>query len=694
LREFPEICRNVGQLWSDLLATAKQTWQSATNGPLADSTQRIADAAVLVISHDAHMAGAQYLLLSLLAEWKRRGVFPVKVICVADGPLRTQFEALFPTLVLTDFGRPSARKSAVKSFTREPVRAIYSSTVVNGPLLEELRPAGAPAITHCHELQQSIERWAPGKIMAATLCNSDYFLSGCNAVADNLHRRHQVPQNRLEVVYDFIDPWDDSQKPDTEAVLQLRQELGISASDIVVFGCGTTDWRKGPDLFLQAATLACEKISTLKCFWIGGEQGLFARDIAASNLSARIQFIGNKPVSRRYYYTGHIFALTSREDPCPLVALEAADANLPVVCFDNAGDIPLVLGNACGAVVPFEDAAAFAAAIISLALDSEQRTRAGQLGHDRVATQHSSHSAALAIENAIKHVQRMERTSAKTARTPLVSVIVPNYNHSRYLPQRLATIAKQTLRNIEIVVLDDASTDDSRNILEAFVGREPRACLLPNLTNSGSTFKQWQKGMRMAAGKYIWIAESDDAADPAFLKTLVARLEADSSIAFACSQLRMMDTDSRLGDTPDDWFGELDPVRWKSDFINDGMEEIRHFLSKKNTVLNASGVVFRNFPGIESLVDDSMRLCADWLFWIRLLARGQIAYCAKPLNYWRLNSSNARTRPPGELEWQEGQAIIGELGNLLGWGTSERAAMLDGYRARCSGWTAASSPQQ
>jgi hypothetical protein len=271
--------------------------------------------------------------------------------------------------------------------------------------------------------------------------------------------------------------------------------------------------------------------------------------------------------------------------------------------------------------------------------------------------------------------------------------VVPNYNHARFLPGRLRSVAGQTWRDIEIILLDDASTDHSRDLLTRFAAAEPRARYLPNTANSGSPFKQWRNGLREARGRYVWIAESDDAAEPALLETLVARLEADPAIALACCQPRMMDLSGKLGATPDDWFAELDPVRWKTSHVNEGRDELARFLSRKNTILNASGVVFRNFPGIEHLVDESMRLCADWLFWARLLTRGKIAYEAAPLNHWRLQSSNARTRPAGELEWEEGSRVIAEIARLLNLAPPEQAAMLERFAARCQRWrTDAVSP--
>ncbi len=100
---------------------------------------------------------------------------------------------------------------------------------------------------------------------------------------------------------------------------------------------------------------------------------------------------------------------------------------------------------------------------------------------------------------------------------PTVSVIVPNYNHARYLRQRIESVLRQTYQDFEVILLDDCSTDDSRSILSSYAG-DPRVRMEFNEVNSGSTFKQWNKGVRLARGEYVWIAESDDYADDAAVR--------------------------------------------------------------------------------------------------------------------------------------------------------------------------------
>jgi glycosyltransferase involved in cell wall biosynthesis/ubiquinone/menaquinone biosynthesis C-methylase UbiE len=676
-------------------------WLNATRLALeVGSTRR--DAAgnggepyVLVVSHDAAMAGAQVLVLNLLRQWRERRPFAVRVICVGDGELRKEFENCFPTLVLADFCVPAEKDRALAEFVRGVPRVIYSSTVVNGPLLAQLRSLGAKIVTHSHELQKSIERWAPGEIMAATLKNSDFFLGGSTKVAENLATVHGVPQDRLSVVPGFIEPWGPEREPNTAAKAAMREELGIGVGDVVVFGCGTTDWRKGPDLFFDIGRLAFSRDARLKFVWIGGDPSPFVERARSEGLEERVHFVGNRIESRRYYYVGHAFLLSSREDPCPLVAIEAANAGLPVVCFAGAGDIPGFVGEECGAVVPYEDVDAAAQAVLRLARDPGLRRAQGAAARKRAIERHSSASAALQIEALFDRLTQEPQWPTSGTRSgekePLVSVIVPNYNHERYLPERLHSIAEQTFHNMEIILLDDASTDGSRAILQKFSNEERRARFIPSTQNSGSTFKQWRKGLSQARGKHVWIAESDDVAEPTFLETLVERLETNpgSSLVYCQPQI-VSPTGENLG-TQDSWLSEIDPLRWKTDFVNDGIDEIRRSMVVKNTILNASGVVFRNAEGIADLVDDSMRLCADWLFWVRLLGRGGVAYVAEPLSRWRLNSSNARNRPAGELEWLEGERVLTEAAELLKLTQADRDRLLFNFLRKCWQWRISAS---
>lgn len=223
---------------------------------------------------------------------------------------------------------------------------------------------------------------------------------------------------------------------------------------------------------------------------------------------------------------------------------------------------------------------------------------------------------------------------------PTVSIIIPNYNHAPYLKQRIDTALRQTLQDIEVIILDDCSKDASRDIIKEYQS-DPRVRLAFNESNSGCVFKQWNKGLKMSAGKYVWIAESDDYSAPTFLECLVARLEANPDIGLAfCDSFRVYA--GAVTTARDRWFGEFAPL-YERDFTADGKEYVARQMLFMNTIPNTSSVVFRRSLA-ERIggADETFLLSGDWLFWIRMLAHSNIAYVATPLNYYRYHEQTAR----------------------------------------------------
>jgi glycosyltransferase involved in cell wall biosynthesis len=249
---------------------------------------------------------------------------------------------------------------------------------------------------------------------------------------------------------------------------------------------------------------------------------------------------------------------------------------------------------------------------------------------------------------------------------PTVSVVVPNYNHAKFLRQRIESILVQTYPDFEVILLDDASTDGSKEILHEYASH-PKARLEFNEVNSGSPFKQWNKGVRMAQGKYVWMAESDDYADARFLERVVAALDGNPEAAFAyCRSYRVVAGTIIAGqENIRRWKkGELfegtiaegsvrgfadynlpDPQRWTADFCVGGRELCAKYFALITPVPNASSVVFRKdvYERVGG-ADESLRLCGDWKLWAAMALEGKVAYVSEPLNYFRYHSNTARGR--------------------------------------------------
>ncbi len=233
--------------------------------------------------------------------------------------------------------------------------------------------------------------------------------------------------------------------------------------------------------------------------------------------------------------------------------------------------------------------------------------------------------------------------SSKTPDIPTVSVIVPNYNHGRFLKQRIDSVLDQTFQDFELIILDDKSTDNSRDIIETYASNNKITHIEYNEINSGNTFKQWKKGLQIARGKFIWIAESDDYADSQLLTTLMQPFNKHSDLIVSyCQSIIIDDTNNYLMQL--DWADSLNADKWKHDYLEDSMRELNQYLSFKNTIPNASAVIFKK-PDDANILNDSFdfKMAGDWVFWRKLLnSNGKIAFFAKPYNYFRLHEQSTR----------------------------------------------------
>ena len=224
---------------------------------------------------------------------------------------------------------------------------------------------------------------------------------------------------------------------------------------------------------------------------------------------------------------------------------------------------------------------------------------------------------------------------------PQVSVIIPSYNHAAFVEQRIQSVLDQTFLDYELIILDDASTDRSQDVIRAYDGL-PNMRLIFNQTNSGSVFCQWNRGVREAQGEYVWIAESDDFTDSHFLERLVGVLDANPEVGVAyCDSVVVNESGLRDG-SGWNYFGGGVPRRWTQDFVNTGRVECAQYLVVENTIPNASAVLFRKSVYERAgYADESMKYAGDWMQWVKMLMISNVAFVHEPLNYYRRHTNTA-----------------------------------------------------
>lgn len=208
-----------------------------------------------------------------------------------------------------------------------------------------------------------------------------------------------------------------------------------------------------------------------------------------------------------------------------------------------------------------------------------------------------------------------------------VSVIIPNYNHAPYLKQRIDSILNQTYQNFELIILDDCSTDHSRAVIESYAGHPKISHIIFNTTNSGSPFIQWEKGINLAQGKYVWLAESDDWCEPSLLEVLIEGIEKDEDCVISYCQMACI-----LGDNKIKWQSfhkQLSEVVDSKTFIQD-------YVAVNVAIYNASMAIFKRdkFKHITREFT-TFKFSGDRMFWIQIAMQGKTHISGKTLNYFR-----------------------------------------------------------
>jgi glycosyltransferase involved in cell wall biosynthesis len=215
---------------------------------------------------------------------------------------------------------------------------------------------------------------------------------------------------------------------------------------------------------------------------------------------------------------------------------------------------------------------------------------------------------------------------------PKVSVIIPNYNHAVFLAQRIESVVNQTYQDFEVILMDDCSTDHSKTIIEQYRSHPKVSLIVYNDENTGSTFKQWEKGIGLSKGKYIWIAESDDWCENNLLEYLVSGIEKDENCVISYCQSYCVQDENKIN-----WISH---DHYLSEVV-DGVTFMKNRMLLHNPIYNASMVLWKRefFPRI-SAEFKNYKLCGDWFFWMDLCRQGKVHISGRLLNYFRKHEND------------------------------------------------------
>ena len=359
---------------------------------------------ILFVSHDAGRTGAPLILLNFQRWLKKHTSLQFATILRRAGPLEPEFAALGETFLIRSrrwerlvreriadhFNWSFGSEKRLAGLRSRPHQLIYSNTVTNGDILPILARPGVKVLTHVHELNYWIDRTGP-KNWSNVCRHTTKFVAVSEAVSRNLQERHHISADRLEVVHEFI-PVDNAIPQNiSDNGASVRKRLNIPTNAFVVGGSGYETWRKGKDLFVQLATLLRRRNPSRPFWfvWVGSEgdeeeRRQLKHDIEKAGIADCFCWTGEVSNPLDYFACLDAFALVSREDPFPLVCLEAALLGKPILCFAGAGGTPELIEDDSGFVVPYLDLNLLADKLLLLGGDEQLRQKMGACGAAKV----------------------------------------------------------------------------------------------------------------------------------------------------------------------------------------------------------------------------------------------------------------------------------------------------------------------
>jgi len=403
------------------VVTPPVSWTAAENIGELKSTTTFNDevpplpSGLLFVSHDGSRTGAPIALLRFL-RWatSQPGAARPEIVLVNDGPLRAEFAEVgrVTTLWSEDSGPFSRRLRRVLRRTNLAAhgdrlrltrqlgnmarfRLAYFNSVASAPLLRYLSlPRQLPLIAHIHEMSYALSHDVDPVDRDLLLARADHFFTAGEASRNGLIQDYGINPTNVEAIGGFL--------PIAELVAhqpvlgrsQLLEQLSLPSNALLVGACATRNWRKGTDLFIQMAahTRRTAPDRPIYFVWVGGDAGRVYQDqldfdVRHSGLTDRIRFVDTVASAIDYLQAFDIFCLPSREDPFPLVCLEAAAFGKAIVCFD-VGGMSTFVGDECGIVVEAEDIAAMSGAVLSLLDQPERAASLGRAGCSKVQRDH------------------------------------------------------------------------------------------------------------------------------------------------------------------------------------------------------------------------------------------------------------------------------------------------------------------
>jgi glycosyltransferase involved in cell wall biosynthesis len=643
---------------------------------------------LLFVGHAADRSGAPISLLRIVRWLQEHTDLSFEVLLERGGALEPDFREVAPLRVArpalvparSPFGKLAnrwrqsapgeARRWAAlrRELAASPPDLVFFNSLASANLLETLGSVlRCPIAGRVAELRPTWSEFGEARVRA--LCTrSRALVAVSRACRDDLLALEPALADRVQVVHGFAPLRD----VPGESGRELRRCLDIPDDAVVVGGAGTVGWPKGTDLFVHLARLVDARSEVPVHFvWFGADPSgrevpRLRADCLRAGLGERVHFPGPTARPGDHYAAFDLFAHTSRFDAFPLVCVEAAAREVPVLCFAEAGGAAELVEDDAGYALPYLDVEAMADAAVFLAGAADERARLGKAAAEKVRRLHAIDAAMPRIEGLLRELLGASTARPSDARPagsaresgpsasaesppriapvgrgaarPFWSVVIPSFRPGAHLAETLRSVLAQDpgREAMQIAVVDDASGDGvARRIVDEIA---PDRVELVEAPENRGLAGAWNACLEHSRGRWVHLLHQDDAVRPGFYERL-ARADAHPDVGAAFCRHLSMDVDGV-------WRSLAPPESDRAGVLEGFLPRIAVANRLQCPAIAVRRAAFESLGGFRP----ALRYALDWEMWVRLAARYAFWYEPEPLALYRVHERSETTRLVRETE--------------------------------------------
>lgn len=599
---------------------------------------------IVLLSHNLEREGAPLLLLEIVRRLSETQ--SIVLISINGGALYNEFSKyatviVVPQMHMRYIENEEMVDSAFEILKTYGVQYAVGNTIGTGLFIPYLEKYAIPYKILVHEMPTVLEilEWNKTVVPLLSEIKSGNLVFSSEFVLKEHAKAFSYPMPNVEIIPQGVFSKKEQQFDKIQKHKELCKKLSIPEGSLIIMGGGTDFHRKGGNLFFEIATkinkINSNFIFIFYCSFSDPNYQKFVQNNSDTNI--RFLEFSDTDTYLNSLMGSNAFLLSSREDPFPNVFLDSLLFELPFFAFEGCGGAPeVLLKNDLDFCTKNIDTELMSKKILKYFENPQQNYVSETYKKMLKEYDFDNYLAKILIEKYI----------------PKVSVVVPNYNYAHYLPERLSTIIEQSYEPFEIIFLDDCSSDDSIVVAQNIL----KNCKIPyqiieNNLNSG-VYSQWKKGIELAKGELIWIAEADDFSEIQFLEKLTPFFK-DPKVNLAFSHTTYADSESKVYDKDAllSHMNSLTKTKYKNTYISDSDIEVHEVFAYRNVVLNTSMCVMRKnaiFPEVLHNLQD-YKFAGDWYLYLMMIKNGKVAHNKLVLNHFRRHNqsvtiNNARTK--------------------------------------------------